>query len=232
VQAMERNMSRMIRWGPMPISPIISPGVALPTYGREYAALESWVLRRLGRADHEWRVTRIALALFDLLKRRHKLNPRARDILALSALVHDVGRSVDDRTHPQQGARMLLKEKDLPLADTLRRRLAYLTLYHRGPVPEPGEDGILLVGEDMTSVRLLLGLLRAADALDSRRAEPPLLRFSHVGRRLRVHCHLRSESPKARKIYSRRKKFRLLEETLGCKVELRVRSGEELMLVA
>jgi len=175
--------------------------------------------------------TRIALALFDLLRRRHKLNQRARDVLALSALVHDVGRSVDDRTHPRQGARLLLKDRDLPLGDTLRRRLAYLTLYHRGPVPLAGEDGLLLAGEDANSVRVLLGLLRAADALDSRRAEPPTLRFTHTGRRLRVDCHLRSGSAKARKIYTRRKKFRLLEETLGCKVDLRVRAGEELLLV-
>jgi len=74
-------------------------------------------------------------------------------------------------------------------------------------------------------------LLRAADALDSRRAEPPALRFTQSGRRLHVHCHLRSGSPKSRKIYSRRKKFRMLEETLGCRVELHVRCGEELMLV-
>ena len=221
----------MIRWGPKATSVSTGAGVALPTYGREYAALESWVIGRLGRVDHEWRVTRIALALFDLLRRRHKLNQRARDVLALSALVHDVGRSVDDRTHPRQGARLLLKDRDLPLGDTLRRRLAYLTLYHRGPVPLAGEDGLLLAGEDANSVRVLLGLLRAADALDSRRAEPPTLRFTHTGRRLRVDCHLRSGSAKARKIYTRRKKFRLLEETLGCKVDLRVRAGEELLLV-
>jgi exopolyphosphatase/guanosine-5'-triphosphate,3'-diphosphate pyrophosphatase len=225
---MERNM---IHWGPKAISPSTGASVALPTYGREYAALETWVLRRLGRADHEWRVTRIALALFDLLRRKHKLNHRARDVLALSALVHDVGRCIDQRTHPRQGARLILKEKDLPLGETLRRRLAYLTLYHRGPVPAPGEDGVLLAGEDTASVRLILGLLRAADALDSRRTEPPQLRFTHTGRRLRVHCHLRTPSAKARKVYSRRKKFRLLEETLGCRVQLRVRCGEELMLV-
>lgn len=227
MQAMERNM---IRWGLKSISPSTGAGVALPTYGQEYAALESWVLRRLGRIDHEWRVTRISLALFDLLRRRHKLNHRARDVLALAAMAHDVGRSVDDRTHARQGARLILKEKDLPLGETLRRRLAYLTLYHRGPVPTVGEDGVLLPGEDANSVRLLLAILRAADALDSRRAEPPALRFTCRGRRLHVHCHLRSGSTKSRKIYSRRKKFRLLEETLGCKVELHVRAGEELML--
>jgi len=228
VHATERNMRRL---GYKAAVPTRISGLTLPTYGREYAALEGWVLQRLGRIDHEWRVTRIALALFDLLVRRHKLNHRCRDLLALGALVHDVGRSVDIATHPREGARLILKNKDIELGETLRVRLAYLTLYHRGPVPELGEDEILLPGEDLVSMRLALGLLRAADALDCRRADPPALRFTHTGRRLRVHCHLRNASSKVKRAYLRPKKFRLLEETLQCKVELRVRCGEELMLV-
>jgi exopolyphosphatase/pppGpp-phosphohydrolase len=201
--------------------------MSLEMYGAEYAALEAWVLKHLRRIDHEWRVTRIALALFDLLRRRHKLNQRARGLLALAAMAHDVGRSVDTRTHPRQGAKMILRNKDLPLGQTARRRLAYLTLYHRGPVPKAGQDGVLGPREDFASMRLVLALLRVADALDSRRAEPPSLRFTHRGRRLRVHCHFRDSAPRARKIY-RRKKFRLLERLLSCKVELRIRCGQEL----
>ncbi len=39
---------------------------------------------------------------------------------------------------------------------------------------------------------------------------------------LRVHCYLRSDSLKARQVYRRRKKFRLLEELLDCRVDVEI----------
>ncbi len=81
-------------------------------------------------------------------------------------------------------------------------------------------------------LRLLLALLRAADGLDGRSAETPRLRFSREGRRLRIVCHLEHNTPKARRLYTRRKKFRLLEELLGCRVEVTLTGSETLRLVA
>jgi exopolyphosphatase/pppGpp-phosphohydrolase len=195
-------------------------------YRPQYVAIEAWVLRKLRRVDHEWRVLRNALALFDLLRGRHKLNRRARDLLALGAMVHDVGRSIDRQTHPKQGARLILGNGDLPLTKAMRYRLAYLTLHHRGPVPAAGENSILLPGEDMDNMRMLLALLRAADALDSRRLEPPILRFMRRGKRLHIECRVKRSLGKAKKIFSRRKKFKLLEKMAGCKVQMRIRNGE------
>src|SRR5947209_19993277 len=95
-------------------------------------SLERWVVRHLGTIEHERRVTQISGKLFDLTWSLHGLRMSDRRLLALAAVVHDVGRAIDGQTHPEQGARMLLEDRSLPLKSPERRALAYLTRYHRG----------------------------------------------------------------------------------------------------
>ncbi len=158
-------------------------------------------------------------------------------MLRLAALVHDVGRSVHNKTHPVQGARLVMSESSLPLTSSERRVLAYLTLYHKGPVPDAGRDAILSRSDDANRLRQVLSLLRAADALDSRSLESPRLVFALVGRATRlptlnVTCYLETDCAKARRVYQRRKKFRLLEELLGCQVQIEVAQAAALGMVA
>jgi hypothetical protein len=49
---------------------------------------------------------------------------------------------------------------------------------------------------------------------------------------LRVTCYLASDCEKARKVYQRRKKFRLLEERFGCAVEIEIAHAQALQMVA
>lgn len=198
----------------------------------QYRSLERWVLHELGSVDHERRVTKIASKLFDLTWPLHGLSRDDRRVLRLAAMVHDVGRSIDDDTHPQQGAWMVAETAHLPLNAAERRALAYLTLYHRGKVPASGADEILRRNDDHDAIRRILALLRAADALDSRAIESPRLMFELTGRRLQVTCFLANDTPKARKVYARRKKYRLLEELLDCQVDLRIATARSLRWVA
>lgn len=190
------------------------------------------MLLQLGSIDHERRVTQIATRLFDLTWPLHGLSRSDRKLLRLAAIVHDVGRSIDDERHPREGARMLLQADHLPLSAAERRALAYLTRYHRGAVPEAGLDRVLSRRDDHERLRLTLALLRAADALDSRAIESPRLVFAMRDRRIQITCYLAQDTPKARKVYSRRKKFRLLEEMLGCRVDLHIALAEALQMVA
>jgi exopolyphosphatase / guanosine-5'-triphosphate,3'-diphosphate pyrophosphatase len=198
----------------------------------KHRIIERWVRRRLGRIAHERRVVAIAQTMFDLTHHLHGLDGSHRQLLALAALVHDVGRAINEDTHPVQGAKLLLRESWLPLAPAERRWLAYLTRHHRGAVPKPGRDDHLLDGDDHTSLRLLLALLRAADSLDSRSQESPHVVIACRGRRLSVTCYLDNDTPKARKVYGRRKKHRLLEELLDLRVDIDVRAGEPVGMVA
>ena len=193
---------------------------------RRELAVEHWVRRRLVRISHERRVVDIATTLFDLMEEFHRLQPEQRRLLRLGAWVHDVGRSVEDKRHPAIGAALLLEDDRLPITRSDRRRLAYLTRYHRGAVPEAGFDGVLRGGDGRKTMRRVLALLRAADSLDNRTVPPPRVVFAMKGRRLRVTCFIEKDCAKARKVFGRRKKFRLLEETLGCKVEVQIKLAQ------
>jgi exopolyphosphatase/guanosine-5'-triphosphate,3'-diphosphate pyrophosphatase len=191
-----------------------------------------WVARHLEGIEHEQRVVRIASALFDLTPELHGLGPRGRNLLRAAALVHDVGRCVDKANHPIEGARLILRDRSLDLTRAQRRALAFLTLYHRDAVPPVGREALLRDGDDRTSMRKILALLRTADALDSRSQESPRLTFAFKRGQLRVTCYLSEMSGKARKVYARRKKHRLLEEELGCGVEVDVRAAARVRQVA
>jgi exopolyphosphatase/pppGpp-phosphohydrolase len=188
----------------------------------KHQAVRRWAYRSLGQIDHEDRVCQTARRLFRLTSPSHNLLPADLRLLELAAIVHDVGRSIDDETHPRQGARMLLHEARLPLLDDERRHLAYLTRYHRGSVPDLGSDGILRRSDPHARLALILGFLRAADALDSRSSETPQLDFQFNGRKLRVFCGLEAASEKACRVYTRRKKFRLLEDLLDVRVDVQI----------
>lgn len=184
-----------------------------------------WVARRLTSTQHERRVRAHSEQLFRLLHTRHRLDRFAWRMLRLGSLLHDVGRAVNDRRHPQIGAEMILIDRTLPLSEMERRCLAYLTRYHRGAVPEIGYDDVLRNGDPRRAMRMVMAILRAADALDGRQHEPPHVRMKLRGDKLKLRCHLPNDCRKAKKFFSRRKKFRLLEELLNLKVDLAVRDS-------
>jgi exopolyphosphatase/guanosine-5'-triphosphate,3'-diphosphate pyrophosphatase len=189
-------------------------------------AAEHWARRQLGRIEHERRVLAIASKLFDLTARLHRLDRSHRRTLRMAALLHDVGRRFGEKNHPSDGARMIEEDGYLPLAPRQRRAVVYLTRYHRGAVPRLGYDGILRRGDGRKDLLIVLALLRAADALDSRQLDPPVLSLALRGRRLSITCFIEEDCPKSRKTFRRRKKFRLLEEMLRMRVEVEVRQAE------
>jgi exopolyphosphatase/guanosine-5'-triphosphate,3'-diphosphate pyrophosphatase len=198
---------------------------SLPISFREHACAR-WARRHLGRIDHERRVMNIATTFFDLLDDLHGLDESHRRLLRVGAIVHDVGRSIDDRRHPSIGAAMILEDESLPLSAQDRRRVAYLARHHRGAVPQVGFDELLQSGDERKAMRRILAILRAADSFDSRNLTPPRLIVARKGRRLRITCFIQGPPPKARKIFGKRKKFRLLEELLGCRVDVCIKRAE------
>src|SRR4051812_44342406 len=195
---------------------------------------ERWAHRRLGKLDHERRVDQIAQAIFDLTRPTHGLGAPERRLLRLAAVLHDVGRKIDDKRHPSVGAKVILKDTWLPLNDSERRCVAYLTRYHRGAVPPLGFDDLLEASDPRRKMRLVLALLRASDALDGRQLAAPRIVFAlrGDGRKLAVTCYLDQLTPKARRFFKRRKKFRLLEELLNLKVDVQLERADAVRAVA
>jgi exopolyphosphatase/pppGpp-phosphohydrolase len=165
----------------------------------------------------------IAAKLFDLTRPVLGLGLAECRLLRLAALTHDVGRSVSEKDHPIEGAKMLLATTSLNLSPLDRRALAFLANYHRGRVPEAMDESFLRPLDPRRPLRQVLGLLRVADALDSRAIVSPELLFSIHRNRLSVRCFVEESSLReARKVYRRRKKFELLETFLGTEMQVSV----------
>ena len=121
---------------------------------------------------------------------------------------------------------MLADARELPLSGKQRTELIHLTRLHRGKIEPEARRGL------SHRILVLLGLLRAADGLDSRAIESPKLVMAFRGRRLHITCYLDELTGKAMKVYGRRKKFALLEEMLDCRVDVNLVEGRELRMVA
>jgi exopolyphosphatase/pppGpp-phosphohydrolase len=179
------------------------------------------LLGRLGCSPHERRVAHIAVRLFDLLAARHRLGPRYRALLQTGALVHDAARCYGAADHHVRGAQLVFRDRELALTARARRAVAYLVRYHRGDVDDV--EGILRPGDGRRKLRILLGLLRVADALDSRHAAAEAIVIRHKGRKVRIQCLVDEEVDDARRRFTRPDKFKLLEKALGLRVQVRVR---------
>ncbi len=186
-------------------------------------AAARWVQRKLGDCQHERRVLAIAAKLFDLTRPLLGLGLAEHRLLRLSALVHDVGRCINEKDHPTEGAAMVGMTTAIDLSPHDRRALAFLTRYHRGAVPAEHAEEHLGPHDHRRSLRSVLALLRSADALDSRRLAPPQLILALDGRRLSVQCLVHpTDYRDARGAFDKRKKFGLLGDLLGEAVVVRI----------
>jgi exopolyphosphatase/pppGpp-phosphohydrolase len=203
---------------------------AIRVHGRvadRMAALDQWVVRRLGSTRHERRVMAIAARLFDLTAARHGLPPACRRLLRIGALLHDVGRCDGARRHHVRGAEMIEASRSLGLNAMEREAAVFLARFHRKRPPQRG-----VVREYSNLVRpsvllKLLGLLRAADALDSRRLRAGGLTMRLAGRRLLVRCFVDGCRRQAERRLIKPDKFRLLERMLGIRMQVRIESYDE-----
>jgi exopolyphosphatase/guanosine-5'-triphosphate,3'-diphosphate pyrophosphatase len=181
-----------------------------------------------GISRHERRVAVIAVKLFDLLAAQHELGRKYRHLLHVAALVHDAGRVFGAKGHEHSGAAMVLADRLLPLTLPQRRAIAYLVRYHRGTIPsEIGEQQILLSCDPHEKLRLVLGFLRAADGLDSRRLRARAIVIKRKSRKLRITCLVADKVAKARRRLGGANKLELLEREMGLRVRLRIKRAAQ-----
>jgi exopolyphosphatase/guanosine-5'-triphosphate,3'-diphosphate pyrophosphatase len=129
---------------------------------RRYAA-------RLGYdARHCEAVRRFAGELFDQLRPQHGLDPSARCLLEIGALLHDIGHSVRRESHHKIGE-YLVRNGNIPgLSRPQRDIVACLVRYHSESAPSTDHKVYAsLAPVRQHEVRVLVALLRLADRLDS-----------------------------------------------------------------
>jgi hypothetical protein len=179
-------------------------------------------------------VARIALKLFDLLGDEHGLNDEFRLILQTAALRHDAAKSFSPADHEVRGAAMLLSDAQLTLRGWQRRAAAFLVRFHRDP--DAGAAGLAefrLPPGRAAEILTLLALLQSADGLDSRGVPTSAVIIRRKNRKLQVLCLVSAKLNKARRTFTRRRKFKLLRRVLGIELDVRVeRTAGELAAAA
>lgn len=137
---------------------------------RRFDAAHELAKRFGSNGVHESAVAALTISLFDQLLDLHRFEPADRDVLFAAALVHDVGRAVNESAHHKHGAYIV---RNAGLAgwraeETLL--MSALVRYHRKALPKPAHEE--WASADPTLRRRIAGLagiLRLADGLDTRR---------------------------------------------------------------
>jgi CHAD domain-containing protein len=147
----------------------------LPTNGRVEAAsmarLRATARAIDSRAQRTSQISRLAVAVFDALKRVNAAStfcdPSLRRILLAAARLQGVG-AVDKERSPQRAARKFLLGLPLPpgWSEGQWDLLAYAVRYHRGAEPKSNSGAFSKLSQDQqNTVRALAGVLRFARAL-------------------------------------------------------------------
>ncbi len=166
----------------------------------------------------------LAQGIYGLLQPIHELPPRYRRMLRIGALVHDVGRYLGPRRHHIRGARIIAKASRLDVTLDERAFGAYAARFHRGATPSADENAQWLPSNHVRPMRILLAILRAADALDKRRLAPPTILLKRDGYQLSITVITAETHHDAIcNALASRRKFRMLRDELDVSVRLKVR---------
>jgi exopolyphosphatase/guanosine-5'-triphosphate,3'-diphosphate pyrophosphatase len=191
-------------------------GAASPGFDRQFLLDKA---RRLGAAfPHTLRVMEMAEDLFDRLSAVHRLAPAWRERLAAAAALHDTGESISPVHHERHAAYIAL-HADVPFMDAWEHEfVSQLCLWHKGGKVEADEVPFWDDAVRRGAFLKLLGILRAADALD--RGHQGRLRLTGVSRAgRRVVLSLRGASDL--ELLRLEQKKELLEKTLRISLAVR-----------
>ncbi len=129
--------------------------------------------------EHARKVADLALILFDHLGRIHSLPPRARVLLEVVALLHDIGMFISNRQHHKHSY-YLLRNSELPgISEEEQNLISLVARYHRRATPRSSHlEFTSQTPEDRVTISKLAAILRVADALD--RAHQSKIKNLHV----------------------------------------------------
>jgi exopolyphosphatase/guanosine-5'-triphosphate,3'-diphosphate pyrophosphatase len=119
--------------------------------------------------SHSDQVCKLALELFDALKKWHGLDSRGRELLQSAALLHDIGwsQTPDGKGHHKISARLIAEYDWRALATGEVEIVAQAARYHRKAIPEKEHAAFhALPKAAQKKVMVLGGILRVADAFD------------------------------------------------------------------
>lgn len=136
----------------------------------EASEAAAWAVARRYRADeeHSAKVRQLALELFDGLQPLLGLGARARLLLSVAAIMHEVGLFVSTHAHGQHSAYLIANSEIMGLTAEELQRVALLARHHRRADRSMAqlELGALPAAQRVELIKLI-SVLRLADALDA-----------------------------------------------------------------
>jgi CHAD domain-containing protein len=116
---------------------------------------------------HTRHVANLSLAIFDTVQKKCDLPTKARYLLEIGALLHDIGLTTDPANHNIVGRDIILSTELDGLDEDQRAIVACMVAFHRKKVRPETEPAYLRLGKKNRHLALCLAaLLRVADGLD------------------------------------------------------------------
>lgn len=134
---------------------------------------ENTLFEKYGKnPEHAQEVCKYAVMLFDAFKENiqefKNIDEKAKKYLQIAALLHDIGYSIDKKSHHKHTMDIILKEGIEGFSANETKITANIARYHRNAFPNPQkhETFASLSCENQRLVTFLGGILRLADGLD------------------------------------------------------------------
>lgn len=125
-----------------------------------------------GDERHAEYVRKTSVELFSLLEKEIALDERAKTLLEVSAILHDIGNFIQVDNHNLHSEYIIKNSEIFGLAKNENRIISLIAKYHRGKEqPQDNESFQLLSRSDRMTILKLTSVLRIADALDRGHAQ-------------------------------------------------------------
>jgi len=121
---------------------------------------------------HALRVSELAVRLYDLFEKEHRLDRRHRLLLRVAAILHEIGTFVSSRAYHKHTLYLISNSEVFGLTQEELPIVANVARYHRRSRPKPSHPAYMqLDREKRMVVNKLAALLRVADSLDFGRTQ-------------------------------------------------------------
>lgn len=115
---------------------------------------------------HSKWVTKLALQIFDYVAEENGFSPRDRDILEVACALHDIGYSVNPKTHSMESAKIVLSEEIGDFTQEECELIAAIIQLHPKGLQKVLKNPYVRIAHDKTKTLALGSILRIADGLD------------------------------------------------------------------
>lgn len=170
---------------------------------------------------HARQVADLSLQIFRELAKEHQLSSRHEMLLHVSALLHEIGLFISNRSHHKHSMYLIQNSEVFGLSKHDLTLIALVARYHRRAAPQPYHEVFsALDRDDRLAVSKMAAILRVADALDRNHMQQVRhLTFARENGQFAI--TIRDVEDLTLERLAMKEKGSLFEEVYGMKVALR-----------